>query len=180
MTEEQVIENPVYVVEEEDEEEETITLDFENKTIFQKEESLIVKTDGVIDPSKYTLPNECWMTGTISPIDLTPPKPTFQNELQDLLLNTVTSKAVASLLGKHSNLDNEFDKLMETRRMGQLGSILGKEIDEIMYKRRMELRACFVGKQVKYEKIPEWAKSYVKEYIENMVHGLAILADDGE
>ncbi|PFP65217.1 hypothetical protein COK00_11390 [Bacillus cereus] len=177
MSEEQVKDNPVYVVEEE--EEETITVDLENKTIYQKEEGLMIKTDGVIDPSltnTFDVRNGHF-GGTL---DLTPPKPAFQNELQDLLLNTVTSKAVASLLSKHSTLDTELDKLMENKRMGQLGSILDKEIDEMMTKRRMELRSCFIGEQVRYEKIPDWAKSYVREYIKNMVHGLSILVEDGE
>lgn len=174
---EQVKDNPVYVVEEE--EEETITVDLENQTIYQKEEGLMLKTDGVIDASlisTFDIRN-----GNFGEtLDLTPPKPTFQNELQDLLLNTVTSKAVASLLSKHSALDTELDILMENKRMGQLGSILDKEIDDMMTKRRMELRSCFIGEQVRYEKVPDWAKSYVKEYIKNMIHGLSILVEDGE
>ncbi|MGE7726943.1 hypothetical protein [Bacillus cereus] len=177
MSEEQVKDNPVYVVEEE--EEETITVDLENQTIYQKEEGLMLKTDGVIDASlinTFDIRNGHFGGA----LDLTPPKPTFQNELQDLLLNTVTSKAVASLLSKHSALDTELDILMENKRMGQLGSILDKEIDDMMTKRRMELRSCFIGEQVRYEKVPDWAKSYVKEYIKNMIHGLSILVEDGE
>lgn len=177
MSEEQVKDNPVYVVEEE--EEETITVDLDNKTIYQKEEGLMLKRDGVIDASlinTFDIRNGHFGES----LDLTPPKPTFQNELQDLLLNTVTSKAVASLLSKHSALDTELDILMENKRMGQLGSILDKEIDDMMTKRRMELRSCFIGEQVRYEKVPDWAKSYVREYIKNMIHGLSILVEDGE
>lgn len=131
---EQVKENLVYVVEEE--EEETITVDLENKTIYQKEEGLIVSSDGIIDPNIYKMPKTFdEFDGDMRTIEITPPKPTFQNELQDLLLNTVTSKAVASLLSKHSALDTELDILMENKRMGQLGSILDKEIDDMMTKR---------------------------------------------
>ncbi|MBJ8109014.1 hypothetical protein JDS99_04955 [Bacillus cereus group sp. N6] len=179
MSEEQVKDNPVYVVEEE--EEETITVDLENQTIYQKEEGLIVSQDGIIDPNMYKMSKTFGdFDGDMRAIEITPPKPTFQNELQDLLLNTVTSKAVASLLSKHSALDTELDILMENKRMGQLGSILDKEIDDMMTKRRMELRSCFIGEQVRYEKVPDWAKSYVREYIKNMIHGLSILVEDGE
>ncbi len=53
MSEEQVKDNPVYVVEEE--EEETITVDLENQTIYQKEEGLIMSQDGIIDPNMYKM-----------------------------------------------------------------------------------------------------------------------------
>jgi hypothetical protein len=72
------------------------------------------------------------------------------------------------------------DALLEKRRMGELGSMINKDIEDIMTKRRQELRACYVGSDVRYEKIPEWAKPYIKEYIGDMIHGLAILVEDGE
>ncbi|PFK99856.1 hypothetical protein COJ01_17485 [Priestia megaterium] len=213
MSKEQVKQNsiPNYVVEEENEEE-TFTLDFKNKTAFSKTEGVImsenisasnIDTSKIVDGSKivantitsnefnnvYPFPGTPYpysetpvrpLPHNPLPVELKPAEPTFKDELQDLLINSVTSKAIASLLSKHRALDNELDELMSKRRMGELGDILDQEMDEMMNKRRQELRACYVGGDVRYEKIPEWAKRYVKEYIGNMIHGLAILVEDGE
>lgn len=219
MSKEQVKQNsiPNYVVEEENEEE-TFTLDFKNKKAFSKTEGLVVSgnmdtshimASGGIDASKITsstisnselnnvypfprtpYPYSETPISTLPynplPVDLNkicevePAKPTFKDELQDLLINSVTSKAIASLLSKHRALDNDMDELLEKRRMGELGNMINKDIEDIMTKRRQELRACYVGADVRYEKIPEWAKPYIKEYIGDMIHGLAILVEDGE
>lgn len=213
MSKEQVKQNsiPNYVVEEENEEE-TFTLDFKNKTAFSKTEGVImsenisasnIDTSKIVDGSKivastitsnefnnvYPFPGTTYpysetpvstLPHTPLPVDLKPAEPTFKDELQDLLINSVTSKAIASLLSKHRALDNDMDELLEKRRMGELGNMINKDIEDIMTKRRQELRACYVGADVRYEKIPEWAKPYIKEYIGDMIHGLAILVEDGE
>lgn len=198
MTKEQVNENqqPAYEVDEE--EEESVTIDFENKTIYQKEEGLILKgkglvVDGVTDPDKIFTTRLAPTPDTTFPTDqsgetitapvgaIAPPEPTFKDELQDLLLNSVTSKAIASLLSKHYDLDTDLDKTLNSnRRMGQLNNMIAGEVQRTMDKHRQELRACYVGSEVRYEKIPVWAKAYVKDYIRDMIHGLAILVDDGE
>ncbi|MGG1071256.1 hypothetical protein ABE178_15650 [Priestia megaterium] len=213
MSKEQVKQNsiPNYVVEEENEEE-TFTLDFKNKTAFSKTEGVImsenisvsnIDTSKIVDGSKivantitssefnnvYPFPGTSYpysetpvtpLPHNPLPVELKPAEPTFKDELQDLLINSVTSKAIASLLSKHRALDNDMDELLEKRRMGELGNMINKDIEDIMTKRRQELRACYVGSDVRYEKIPEWAKPYVKEYIGDMIHGLAILVEDGE
>lgn len=202
MSKEQVKQNsiPNYVVEEENEEE-TFTLDFKNKKAFSKTEGVIMSEH--IDTSKivantitsnefdnvYPFPGTSYphsetpistLPHNPLPVELKPAEPTFKDELQDLLINSVTSKAIASLLSKHRALDNDMDQLLEKRRMGELGNMINKDIEDIMNKRRQELRACYVGADVRYEKIPEWAKPYIKEYIGDMIHGLAILVEDGE
>lgn len=71
MSEEQVKDNPVYVVEEE--EEETITVDLENQTIYQKEEGLIVRQDGIIDPNMYKMSKTFGdFDGDMRAIEITP------------------------------------------------------------------------------------------------------------
>ena len=180
MSKEEVTENlaPVYVVEEEDDEEETITLDFNNNQAYSKEEHLVVRTGDSLLHAKLD-PN---VEVPTIPVDITPQPPVdpFKNELQDLLLNTITSKAIGSLLKKHYDLDTKIDSLFYKNKMGELGSILDNEIDSIMEERRKELRGCYAGPNVKYERIPKWAQNYVKEYTKNLVHSIAILVEDGE
>lgn len=230
--------NPNYEVDEG--EEEVVTLDFENKTIYQAEDHVISKeewdqrmldayrnvgtilsanreittgnmptgainttmisdtstikvtdnnagsevTDGAtIKSGKITAQKiaggKITVTGQLSYVEVQDPN-TFKNELQDLLLNTITSKAVASLLAKHRALDTELDLLLENKRMGELRDLLDNEIDSVMEKRRRELKACYIGDKVRYESIPEWARTYVKEYMRDMIGGIALLLDDGE
>lgn len=173
-----------------EDEEESITIDFKNKSIYQKEEELVViEKDEVLDDqlAPEATSNSVASEGTITinsdgiKIGTTaPPKPSFQDELQDLLLNSVTSKAIAALLSKHYSLDTDLDKTLSNRRMGQLNEMITSEVQRTMDKHRQELRACYVGDKVRYENIPDWAKAYVKEYIKDMISGLAILVDDGE
>ena len=169
MTEEQVNINPSYSCIEE--EEETITLDFSNNTIYQKEEHLLVKTSDSGSVISYVPETE-----TVKVQE----QNTFQSELNNLLVDTITSKALASLLSKHRSVSDEVEGIIHSKRMGGLSDLLDSEIHKAMDKRRQEIRACFVGGTVRYEKIPTWARSYVKEYIKDMVHGLVMLTDDGE
>lgn len=219
----------MYTVEEEDDEEETITLDFENKAIYQKEEGLIIGenlkeqwdqsmkdafsiTPGSVVPLDDGIPaitTGTWQsiypppapstttvttlpfitpastggirmdaskvqTATVAP----PPEPSFQLELQDLLLNKITSKGVASLLSKLNKLGDELDQLPEKKRMGKLSDMMQHDIYELTHKRRAELKQSFSGGQVRYDRIPKWAREYVKDYIGEMIHGLAILTED--
>ncbi|UOE58209.1 hypothetical protein [Cytobacillus oceanisediminis] len=190
---------PLYEVEEEDDEEETITIDFENKQIYSKEEQLIIsgdigtsehiKADHIKADHIQTFINDVnvgsgsiyWNSKpTFATIDTTPPKPTFKDELQEHLLNSITSKAVSSLLQKHNDLSNELDKIILSKRIGKLGDMVEGDVADLMFKKRIELRECLVGGSVRYEKIPQWAHEYVKDYMKNMIHGLSILAEDGE
>ncbi|WP_263117552.1 hypothetical protein [Bacillus subtilis] len=166
MTEENTIDDLSYVVEEEEDDEETVTLDFDNQAIYSKEESLTIT-----DPASSSSEENDFISSV-------PPPNTFKGELQDLLLNSITSKAISSLLIKHKNLDTKMDCLLEEQRMGELTPLIAAETSKIMDNRRMELRSCFAGAEIKYERIPKWAQSYVKEYVRDMVHGLSILVED--
>lgn len=182
MTQEQVKENPVYMVEEEDEEE-TVTIDFENETIYQKEEHLIVKgningTSIITADTAFAAMNSIGEPIPFPTAPVEPPKPTFKDEMNDFLLNTITSKAIASLMEKRFTLDKEIDKLLQGQRMGELGNVLSDEIGTALYEKRTELRKCYVGSEVKYDRIPDWAKSYIKEYTKDMIHGLTVLIDE--
>lgn len=219
-----------YIVEEEDDEEETITLDFDNKAIYQKEEGLIIGEDLQAKWNQSMKDAFCVQPGSIVPLDghlvatqaegtwqsiypppaptLTatttlphitsvgtggitidasqiqtvplapPPEPSFQLELQDLLLNKITSKAVASLLSKLNSVGDELDRTSLKKRMGKLNDMMQNDIYNLTFKRRTELKQSFSGGQVRYDRIPKWAREYVRDYIGEMVHGLAILTED--
>ncbi|MEX3713412.1 hypothetical protein ABFV99_13490 [Cytobacillus horneckiae] len=170
MTKEQIKESPLYVVEEEAEEEETITIDFDNQTAYQKEEHLFFDKSGATNITVGTL--------DASKFQLEPPKPTFKDEMNDLLINTITSKAIGSLMKKRFELDTQLDVLLSNQRMGELGPIFSNEINSLLDSRRRELNKCFFGSEVRYENIPEWAKSYIKDYTTEMVRNLSVLIDD--
>lgn len=180
-----------------EEEEETITLDFDNQKIYQKEEHFITSISSkpfVVDPKAGIISHDPKTGVTISDCVYRRPTidtntvipepvkeaPIFQTELNNLLVDTMTSKALASLLSKHRSVSDEVEELIHSKRMGELTDLLDSEIHNAMEKRRQEIRSCFIGGTVRYEKIPSWARSYVKEYIKDMVHGLVMLTDDGE
>src|SRR5699024_1103752 len=96
--------------------------------------------------------------------------PTMKDELQDLLLNTITSKAISSLLKQHKDLDTDIVEIISKKRMGKLNDMLENEIDKVMETRRRELKNCFSGSNVKYENIPEWSKNYIKDYYQKFVN----------
>lgn len=215
MTEDQSI---MYSVEEEDDEEETITIDFDNKQIYSKEETIIVR-ERTIPPgighlamgsvtttpgtwqSVYPPPAPAETTVTTLPYITTadphvssgisvssgqiqtatiapPPEPSFELELQNYFLDKMTSKAIASLLSKLNKLGDEMDPMPGKKRMGKLGDMIQDNLNDITFKRRAELRQCFSGGIVRYDRIPKWAREYVRDYIGNMVHGLSVLTDD--
>lgn len=150
-----------------EEEEETFTINFDNQTIISKEEYVAVKTD---NPSIKSIPIE----KVAEPL-----KPTFQQEIENTFFNKLTSKAIASLIAKQRDLDLSIEEAIASKRMGKLNDILDREVSSVLNKRRQELRNCYAGPIVKYERIPDWAKGYIKEYIENMIHDMdALLSDD--
>lgn len=170
---------PSYVAEEEEEEESIITLDFENQTIYEADTTLLMREadNEVITPYEEDEDEEDNESEEVPP---PPPNvPAFKSELQDILMDSITSKAVASLLEKHRTLDKEVDLAIdEASNMGELKGLLSADIHKTMEKRRHELRAAFNGAGVNYNAIPEWAKSYVRQYVRDAVIGIAVLIED--
>lgn len=176
MTKEQINENPIYVAIEEEDEEEEFTLDFDKNIAYQLNSEVEVLS--VTPPVEVTQSIEQPSPIPKNDLTQTPDQPSFKEEMNNLLLNTITSKAIASLLRKRMDLDLEIGKVVNQQRMGELNTILSEEFNEILDRKRMELRKCYIGSQVKYENIPDWAKSYIKDYTQEMIHGLSILIDN--
>ena len=146
-----------------EEEEETFTIDFDNNVVTSKEEMLFVK-ETTPEPKYVQMPEQT---------------SSFKNEIQDVFFNKLTSKAIASLISKQRELDTYIEDGISSKRMGKLNDILDREMSAVLNKHRQELRNCYAGPIVKYERIPDWAKGYIKEYIENMIHDMdALLNDD--
>ncbi|WP_455675601.1 hypothetical protein [Pradoshia sp.] len=155
--------NPSYVCEEE--EEEVITLDFSNQSIYQKGEALVIKLD---EECTVKEPDNSKVVNITEKVAVEPPS--FQSELQTLLIDSITSKALASLLTKHRGLQDEISSLVDSKYLGELSTILDSEIDATMEKRRQEIRSCFASGIIRYDRIPAWAQSYIKEYFKDVVH----------
>lgn len=150
-----------------EEDEEIITLDFNKNIAISKEEHLIVKE--TVDERTTKKPVT---------IHAEPLKPTFQQEIENTFFNKLTSKAIASLITKQRELDTDIEAAISSKRMGKLNDILDREISSVLNSRRQELRNCYAGPIVKYDRIPDWAKGYIKEYIENMIHDMDILLSE--
>lgn len=149
-----------------EEEEEIFTLDFENNTAITKQEFVCIKEEASNTPL------------TTIEVASEPLKPTFQQEIENTFFNKLTSKAIASLISKQRELDTDIEEAISSKRMGKLNDILDREVSAVLNKRRQELRNCYAGPIVKYDRIPDWAKGYIKEYIENMIHDMDSLLND--
>lgn len=172
MIENELLQNelyPSYFIEEEEDEEEIITLDFNNQSIYQKEESLMIKLNDESTVKELHNPNNK-LVAPVEKISVVEEPPSFQTELQTLLVDSITSKALASLLTKHRGLQDEISSLVDSKYLGELSTILDNEIDATMEKRRQEIRSCFASGIIRYDRIPTWAQSYIKEYIKDVVH----------
>jgi len=168
------IEEEVEVDEIEEGEEETFRLDFEKGVATQVEETLIVGENVVSDTMKQVE----------APIPTKPAEPTFENELSEFFMQTLTSKAVSSLINKLHKAETEMHEAITIRspQMGVLSSMLEDDMFKQVDSRRKELRAAYgfgMGR-VYYDKIPEWAKGYVKNYIRGFVGTAADLMEDVE
>lgn len=182
-----------------EEEEEFFTIDFNTGQAYQKEETLMVKEEETITtkegksfPTKEEMAK---LNESIVPApeleedkeDLPEIKAAkeevikedpFKEEMSNLLIDQIVSKGLGSLLQKNQNLEIHFDKLMEEQRMGDLSAKISHDLQQATDIPRHELRAAFVGGTVRYDRVPSWAKSYLRDYVKNMVSDLSVLVSD--
>jgi hypothetical protein len=106
---------------------------------------------------------------------------TYKDDLSDLFIDTLTSKAIGQLLEQHHKLEKEFyDELSEKHyRMGKAFQFHQRAFLESLDDRRSELKKSygFTGR-LSYEHIPEWAKPYIEDYIKGCVQTLADFSRD--
>lgn len=164
-------ENEIVYAVEEDDEEETFRLDFDTNQAHSVSNTVVA-----FNPENTTLKSDkkVWVEKDNSVKE----KDEYKNRLQDLLLNSITSKAIASLIAKNKELEDELDSLMLSKKFGALYTNASEHIEKATDNTRNELKKCLVAGQVRYEDIPNWSKEYIEEYIKNMVLGLSILIED--
>lgn len=187
----------------EESEEETFTLDFDKGIATVKEEGLIIDGEVVagdpelarqvidtINNSNETVPVEAIPAPaepepTPEPAPAPPAEPSYEEKLMSLFMNTLTSKAIRSLLDKQTKLERDtYDSAIRKTdgKMGRLGVMLEADIAEVFDKRSKELRESYryggfgMGTgQVQYDRIPKWAHGYIEEYIAQFVRQTADL-----
>lgn len=166
--------------EDEDEEDEIFTLDFDNNTAYEKIGEGVAVRD---EDGNISLVNDEDLADKIKSIlDKEESKePVFKTEMNDMFTNILVSKAVASLLKKLRAAEDKItidDRVFDG--MGVLGGMLESTIVDAFFEKRAELRRCYISEwdsRVDFNRVPEWAKGYIKEYIHNMMNGLVELTE---
>ena len=159
---------------EEDEEEETITLDFDKGTAYEKvEEGVAVRSEdgsiNIVDGSE--------LSEKIKDIIQKPEKSRQEEKYGNIVSEILVRKALASLLEKISKTSAEIYSIIDEARMGNVGNTLDSKVSDLFDEKRMELKQAFIGNKVNYERIPSWAESYVDEYVLNAIQGVVELTE---
>jgi hypothetical protein len=145
-------------VEEEDEdEEETLTIDFDKGEAYSKEEKTITGED------LFKQIQEA----------IGAAKPRLQTKFGDLITERFVSKAIASLVGKlNKAIEGVEDAAEEELKHFGYADAFAEEASKPLYKKKEELRRAFYLGKIEYDKIPQWAESYIEEYIQNAINSM--------
>lgn len=159
-------------ISEEDEEEEIVTLDFEKGMATEKVAEGVLARDS---QGNVTEVNDPVVVEIIKKTAMSvEEEPTLKGKYQDMITDRFVSKAISSLIEKLNKTSNTiFDEATKSLPTA-IGDHLAWEASEIITKQKRELQLAISGGQVRYDRIPEWAKSYVDEYIQS---GLGALID---
>lgn len=174
----------------EEEEEEVITLDFDKGIAIQ--EGVIVG-EGLLDKVAEQL-NKQVEEKEVSAIDAPAPvkepekakpasvtEPTYRDKLSDLFIDTLTSRAIRSLMDAHIKLENEvYDDLQKKhRKMGKAYQIHQNAILKSIDSKTNELRKSYgYTGRVSHEHIPDWSKPYIEDYIKGFINEICNLTGD--
>ena len=164
-------------IEEEDEdEEETITLDFTEEGIRAYEkmgEGVAVRDES----GTISLVDDTELAEKIKKVLEKDEEPRLKKKYDVMLHDLIVSKAIASLIKKVRETEDEMIKVANAKRMGAVSGLLEREITDSLYDKRIELRAAIAGNGVNYDKIPVWAESYISEYMQDAIGGLVELTE---
>lgn len=180
-------------VSEEDEKEETITLDLENNKAYEKIAEGIVTPDGKIHEVETGLyktldkteSEERVIEGANIILEQVDKVEDRVAELEDgkaakyrnLVSDIFVRKGLAELLRKTNNSLAEHMALMESNEVpGHLRPAMAAAHKE-MEKNWLALRRCIAGNVVHYDLIPDWAEEYVRNYLEDTIGALTSLAE---
>lgn len=171
------------VEEQEDDEEETITLDFTEGGIkaYEKKETVIIKDEeGNIKQfsSNYTIEDEEEFVEKIKSIIETEKKPPLQQKYQDMITEKLVSKAIAKMVSMLDKAAMETGRAVRASvRIPGVSDKLSTDTYELIYARKEELKKAWKYGRVDWDNIPEWAHTYIDEYIEEAIWGIASLTE---
>lgn len=158
---------------EEQEEEETVTLDFteEGVTAYEKVGEGVAMRDSA---GNITLIEDEEVAEQIKRVIAEPTKPTEQQRYQDMITDRLVSKALGALLERLHNVQKESEKIAHSAGLGYLSERTADGLYQTVQKQKLEIRQSWSGGVINYDKIPTWAKPWVDDYITN---GLNTLLD---
>jgi hypothetical protein len=165
------------VEEQEDEEEETFTLDFDKGIATQKigEGVAIRNEDGTIEVIEGPVADKIKeVAAPVGPGTVVEPTPyeKEKNRFSDLITERLVSKALASLMERLNNVQKESEKVAHDVGLGYLGERTYNGMYESVEKQKKEIRMAWHGGVVAYDKIPSWAMPWVEDYIKNGLNSL--------
>lgn len=177
----------------EEDEEETITLDLENNKAYEKVAEGIITSDGKVhevDTGLYKAFTEAQDKEAVEEatniileqiadvddrvIDLEEGKAAkYRNLVSDIFVR----KGLASLLRKTRDSIAEYQDLVESQKLpGHMRPAMAEALKAVE-KNQIELRKSINGDIVHYDLIPHWAEEYLKNYLEDAIGALTSLAE---
>jgi hypothetical protein len=152
-------------VEEEDEdEEEEITLDFDKGVAIEKKETTLVGDD------LFKQIEEA----------IGAAKPKLQVKYGDLITERFVSKAIASLIEKLNKAAQAAEEAAEeSMKYFPSADTFAELASKPIYQKKDELRRAFYLGTVNWDNIPQWAESYIEEYIFNAINTLLDFSERG-
>lgn len=161
---------------EEDEEEETFTLDLEKKMVTQKlGEGVVMRDeDGTIHEVKDPKIKEAVKEAVAEVVEVKEPSVAeqVQKKYQDMITDRFVSKAIASIIERMNEVQKESEKSAHDAGLGYIAERLGNDLFTVIQNQKLELRAAIAGGKVHYDKIPEWAKGYIDDHVQNALNSL--------
>lgn len=157
------------VEEQEDEEEETFTLDFDKGIATQKigEGVAVRDTDGNVSLIEGPVADKIKeVVAPTTPVEVSPFEKE-KNRFQDMITERMVSKALGSLMERLSKAQRDADKAITSSGLGWMSERTTREVWETIEKQRREIRQAWNGGVVAYDKIPTWAMPWVEDYIKN-------------
>lgn len=146
----------------EETEEEVITLNFDNMTATTQE--------GVI--AREVVDGEAGEWTGISKADIEKllPQPTYKDKIMDKLIETITRKALTDYIGKLHNLMESFETgMMEQDIVFGHRLQLERDVSQKIDNQVGDIRKAIGYNSIDYDKIPDFVKPHVQNYIEKFV-----------
>lgn len=161
---------------EEQEEEETITMEFTEEGVkaYEKIEDSVYARDTNGDVSLVEDKSVSEQVKKAVRESAAPLKPLEQQRYQDMITDRLVSKALGSLLERLNEVQKDSENVVQKAGLGFLSERTSNAVYEAIDKQKIELRQSWNGGVINYEKIPGWAKPWIDDYIRN---GLNTLLD---